>query len=125
MLIFEMLLTHGFPIIMMVLLLSDATQCFHLMASMRDVFPCLFSTSAKEDVEAVSSLVSQVPGNVDNLGRPDAVGIHRLASMSENYTASDHLHQSSIVTRRNIVASEPDELREVVQAMSHGGPELV
>merc|ERR1712060_898724 len=83
MLLFEMLLQHGFPVIMMLLLVSNMSYCMHVKAVMRGICPWFFWTSAADDEEVINRLstasaLSKGSHHSGDLGRPDTVGIHRL-----------------------------------------------
>merc|ERR1740121_610316 len=103
MLLFEMLLQHGFPVIMMLLLVSNMSYCMHLKAVVRGICPWFFWSSAADDEEAVASRFSVAPtsSKVSRAGRLDTVGIHRLVSMAETYRVPEDMRRSSMVSRRS------------------------
>lgn len=113
MLLFEMLLQHGLPVIMMLLLVSNMSYCMHLKAVVRGMCPYLFwaSPSDEEDdmtitgsaVSAMSatSTASAVSSKPSAVGRLDTVGIHRLVSMAEAYRFPEDMRRSNMVSRRS------------------------
>merc|ERR1712029_510838 len=117
MLLFEMLLQHGLPVIMMLLLVSNMSYCMHLKAVVRGICPWFFGawpcdddedmwiTGSVVSVASAASAPSATSSKVVAVGRLDTAGVHRLLSMAETYRFPEDMRRSSVVSRRSTGAA--------------------
>merc|ERR1740121_1263118 len=112
MLLFEMLLQHGLPVIMMLLLVSNMSYCMHLKAVVRGICPCFFWASTEDEEEdmwitgsvdstaSAATSASAPSSKASAVGRLDTMGMHRLVSMAETYNFPEDMRRRSIVVAR-------------------------
>jgi len=103
MLLLEMMLQHGFPVVLVLLLVSTAAFCEELAAAVRMSCPWLFWFSAcDEEQEAGKLMTGQTTASkLDDFGHGDLVVMSRLSSLAGGFAHADDLKRNmSFVSRR-------------------------
>jgi len=102
MLLLEMMLQHGFPIVLVLLLVSNSAFCEELAAAMRISCPWLFwfSTSGEEQEAGQCMTGNTTASKLSDLSHGDLVLMTRLSSLANGFAHADDLRRSSMVSRR-------------------------
>lgn len=122
MLLLEMMLQHGFPVVLVLLLVSNCAFCEELKAAMRISCPCLFwFSSSDEEQEAGERMTGKTTASkLSDLGHGDLVVMSRLSTMAHGFTHADDLRRSmSMVSRRASTGADARQRREDLVGTLH------
>lgn len=101
MLLLEMILQHGFPVTILLLLVSNVSFCAHFMSALRETAPWLFGFFTTE--EEMEGVVSHATGGsmLSATGHIGIVGMHRLSSLAEGFVHPEDFRRASMVSRKS------------------------